>query len=399
MQGNWQSLVHWFCGTAFLALVPASADAVEQPSPVSFEAGPLGKLEISGGADAFAYALTGAGSDTNKGLLGTSTSTGLEFLNGLVKLEKPDGVIQFTLEAGGVNSLTLGTKPKGPTAQKWSTGPFRTAYITVAPTPNLTISAGQIGSLEGYESGIDWRNFNMMTTSLWEVENAQSVGVTATYTSGRFAGSIAFSDGFDTNTWNYLQLLASYSITDDNEISLFGATNLGATGLGARFYGNATRPYSSSTVAAAGAANLVNSSVIGGYYSLTRGNLTLAPEVQYVWSTRNPNVGLTDYSSHFGLALFANYKLGESPFSIGGWLQYFTSNGNQAWFLNPGSQGYGLVVGPTWSPDWAKKHLFVRGELGLLHLTTVGNSGSAGFGSSGNGRNQATFLAEVGILF
>ena len=397
MQGKRR--LYRFCGTASLALIPAFADAVEQPSPFSFDAGPLGQLEISGGADGYGYALTGAGSDTDKGLLGTSTSAGLEFLNGLVKLQKPEGLIQFTIEAGGVNSLTLGTRPKTVTAQKWSTGPFRAAYVTVAPTSNLTISAGQIGSLEGYESGIDWRNFNMMTTSLWDVENAQSVGVTATYTYGPFAGSIAFSDGFDTNVWNYLQLLASYSINDNNEISLFGATNLGATGLNARFYGSATRPYSSSTVAEAGAANLVNSSVIGGYYSITSGNLTLVPEVQYVWSTRNPNVGLTDYSSHFGVALFANYKLGDSPFSIGGWLQYFTSNGNQTWFLNPGAQGYGMVVGPTWSPDWAKKHLFVRGEAGLLHLSTVGTPGSVGYGSSGSDRNQATFLAEVGVLF
>ena len=397
MQGNRR--LYSFCGIASLALIPAFAEAVEQPSPFSFDAGPLGQLEISGGADGYGYALTGAGSDTDKGLLGTSTSAGLEFLNGLVKLEKPDGLIQFTIEAGGVNSLTLGTRPKTVTAQKWSTGPFRAAYITAAPTSDLTISAGQIGSLEGYESGIDWRNFNMMTTSLWDVENAQSVGVTATYTHGPFAGSIAFSDGFDTNVWNYLQLLASYSIDDNNEISLFGATNLGATGLNARFYGSATRPYSSSTVAEAGAANLVNSSVVGGYYSVTSGNLTLVPEVQYVWSTRNPDVGLTDYSSHFGVALFANYKLGDSPFSIGGWLQYFTSNGNQTWFLNPGAQGYGMVVGPTWSPDWAKKHLFVRGEAGLLHLTTVGTPGSVGYGSSGSDRNQATFLAEIGVLF
>ena len=397
MQGNRR--LYSFCGIASLALIPAFAEAVEQPSPFSFDAGPLGQLEISGGADGYGYALTGAGSDTDKGLLGTSTSAGLEFLNGLVKLEKPDGLIQFTIEAGGVNSLTLGTRPKTVTAQKWSTGPFRAAYITAAPTSDLTISAGQIGSLEGYKSGIDWRNFNMMTTSLWDVENAQSVGVTATYTHGPFAGSIAFSDGFDTNVWNYLQLLASYSIDDNNEISLFGATNLGATGLNARFYGSATRPYSSSTVAEAGAANLVNSSVVGGYYSVTSGNLTLVPEVQYVWSTRNPDVGLTDYSSHFGVALFANYKLGDSPFSIGGWLQYFTSNGNQTWFLNPGAQGYGMVVGPTWSPDWAKKHLFVRGEAGLLHLTTVGTPGSVGYGSSGSDRNQATFLAEIGVLF
>ena len=170
---------------------------------------------------------------------------------------------------------------------------------------------------------VDWKNFNMLTTSLWEVENAQSVGVSATYTYERLAGTIVFSDGFDTNVWNYLQLSASYSINDDNNLTLFGATNLGATGLGAGFYGNATRPYSSTTVASAGAANFVNSSVVGGYYSFTTGNLTLVPEVQYVWSRKNPEVGLTDYSSHFGAALFVNYQLGDSPFSIGGWLRIF----------------------------------------------------------------------------
>jgi hypothetical protein len=392
-------LAYWLSTAASLIVVPKTAGAVDPPSPFTFDAGPLGNLQLSGGADGFAYALTGAGSDASKGLLGTSSSAGIQFLNGLVKLEKPDGIVQFTIEAGGVNALPLGTRPKAPTAEKWSTGPFRTAYITVAPTPNLTISAGQIGSLEGYESAVDWKNYNMMFTSMWDVENAQSVGVTATYTYERFAGSVAFSDGFDTNVWNYLQLLGSYAIDDSNKLSMFGATNLGATGLDAKFYGNATRSYSSSTVAVAGAANLVNSSVIGGYYSFEAGNLTLVPEVQYVWSTRNPNVGLKDYSSHFGAAVFANYQLGASPYSIGGWVEYFTSNGSETWFLNPGAQGVGMVVGPTWSPDWAKKHLFVRGEAGLLHLLTIGTPGSSGYNGSGTGRNQATFLAQVGVLF
>lgn len=388
-----------FCGAALLTLVSGPARAVQQPEPFSFNAGPLGILSLSGGADAYAYALTGAGSGEDKGLLGTSTSVGVEFFNGLVKLQKPDGLVQFTIEAGAVNSLTLGSKPKPQTAQKWSTGPFRSAYMTIAPTEHFSISAGQVGSLEGFESAIDWKNFNIMTTSLWDVENAQSVGVSANYHSGPFGATVVFSDGFDTNVWNYLQASASYAINKQNSVTLFGATNLGSTGLGARFYGNATRPWTATSVAVAGAANLVNSSVIGGYYEFKAGGVTLVPEVQYVWSTRNPSVGLTDYSSHFGAALFANYQFAHSPISLGGWLQYFTSNGRETWFLNPGAQGVGMVVGPTWSPDWAKKHLFLRGEAGLIHLITVGVPGSAGYGSSGDGRNQATFLAEAGVLF
>lgn len=392
-------LVCGLCCAASLSLVATPVHAVEFPTPISVNLGSLGDYVISGGADGYLYGLTGAGDGTNKGLLGTSTSVGIEFLNGLIKLDKPDGLFRFTFEAGAVNSLTLGTQPKPPTVQKWSTGPFRTAFVTIAPTANFSISAGQIGSLEGFESGIDWKNFNMLTTSLWDVENSQSVGVTATYSYGKLSGSIALSDGFDTNVWNYLQLLASYSINDHNKLTLFGATNLGSTGLGASFYGSATRPYSSSTVEAAGAAHLVNSSMIGGYYSLELGKLTLVPELQYVWVGKEPEVGVPDFSSHFGAALFANYKFDNSPFSLGGWVQYFTSNGPAAWFLNAGSQGFGMVVGPAWSPRWAKNHLFLRGDAGYLHLIRIGAPGSVGYGSSGAGRDQATFALEAGVLF
>jgi hypothetical protein len=58
-----------------------------------------------------------------------------------------------------------------------------------------------------------------------------------------------------------------------------------------------------------------------------------------------------------------------------------------------------MVIGPTWSPEPTKKHLFVRGEVGLLHLTNMGVPGSVGYGSAGTGRNQTMFLAEAGVLF
>ena len=62
----------WLCSTLVFSFIPEGVHAVELPTPYSFDAGPLGKLEISGGADGYVYGLTGAGSDTNKGLLGTS---------------------------------------------------------------------------------------------------------------------------------------------------------------------------------------------------------------------------------------------------------------------------------------------------------------------------------------
>ena len=115
MKNNFRSIICGCWAVALVALAQSPAHAVDLPTPFTFDAGPLGTIQVSGGADGYVYALTGAGSDSNKGLLGTSTSEGIQFLNGLLKVEKTDGLLRFTIEAGAVNSLTLGGRPKAPT--------------------------------------------------------------------------------------------------------------------------------------------------------------------------------------------------------------------------------------------------------------------------------------------
>ncbi|HVC59025.1 MAG TPA: outer membrane beta-barrel protein [Acetobacteraceae bacterium] len=380
-----------------VAAIPA-AHAFNPPSAIKIDGGPLGTLQLSGGADGYGWAQTGTGSAGSYGLLNSSKSVGVEFMNGLVEVQKSDGLIQGTIELGSTANFVLGYKPNATSVQTFSTGPLYAGYITLAPSPNFSISAGHLASLEGYESGIDWNNFNVLTTDMFEVENSQSTGVSATGTVGPVSGTITFGDGFDTQLWNYLQLSATYTFNSNNVLTLFGSTNLGTTGAGAHFYGSATTAYNSSFVGSGptSAAPFANSSIIGGYYSFTAGNLNIVPEVQYVWAKKTPSVGLTDFSSNLGIGVFANYQFGTSPYSLGGWVQYFTSNGADAWFLNPGAQGYGISITPTWQG----KYLFLRGDVGLLHLTQISNTGvPSGYNSDFKGRNQATFLIEAGLLF
>ena len=385
-------------GTALSAVglcaIPA-AHALTAPTPVTFDGGPLGKLTLSGGADGMAYALTGTGTG---GQFGNSPSTGFEFLNGLIELQKTSGLVQFTLEVGARNtSITLGTKPAPPSVQTFVTGPLIAGYVTLAPSAHFNISAGHIGSLEGYESGIDWQNANLLTTDMFYVENTNSTGVTATYTKGPVSGTLTFGDGFDTQQWNFLQGLVTVNFNANNSLSVFGTTNLGTTGAGAHTYGGASTSYTNSFVGSGpfSAAPFINSTMVGAYYSYTIGNLNLVPEVQYVYAKPNSSVGLTQFSSNLGAALFANYQFGKSPYSLGGWVEYFSSNGPDNWFLNPGAQGVGVSISPTWQHD----HLFVRGDVGVIHLTNVGSTGAVGYGSNGTARNQATFLIETGVLF
>lgn len=382
-------------GTA-LAAAPA-AHAFNPPSPMKIDGGPLGQLLLSGGADGYAYGLTGAGSSSSPGLLGTDKSGGVEFMNGLVELQKSDGIIQGTIEAGSTNNFVMGYAPHATSVTTFATGPLYAAYLTLVPNSYISISAGHLGSLEGYESGIDWNNFNVLTTDIFEVENSQSTGVQVTGTLGPVSATVLFGDGFDTQQWSYMQASATYTINSNNAATLFGSTNIATIGAGAHFYGSATTPYNSSFVGSGpgSAAPFVNSSMIGGYYSWTMGNLNVVPEFQYTWATKTPSVGLAKFSSNLGLAVFANYQFGKSPWSLGGWVQYFNSNGPDAWFLNAGSQGVGFSIAPTWQG----KYLFVRGDIGFIHLSKVGVPGSAAYTASGNERNQATFLVETGVLF
>ncbi|MDD2876183.1 MAG: hypothetical protein PHT60_03035 [Acidiphilium sp.] len=391
-------------GAAVSLVALQSAQAFNGPTNVQIDGGPLGPLQLSGGADGYFYGLSGTGNAANQGLLGTSKATGFAFLNGMVEMQKTTGLVQFTIEVGSSNPIILGYAPPRPSVQNFSTGPLYAGFLTLAPTSNLTISAGMLNSIEGYEGGIDWANSNPLSSELYYVENSQSRGVSATYTYGPVSGTIEFGDGFDTGVWNFFQGLATYTINTNNVLSVFGATNVSRTGLNANIYGSAGpigglssgSPYSHMTVASYGA-NYVNSTMVGAYYSYTMGNLNLVPEVQYVYAKVDHEVGLNKFSSNFGAALFADYSIGKSPYSIGAWGEYFSSNGPDYWFVQPGAQGIGVSVSPTWQ----SKNLFVRADVGLLHLTKFSNDYGThtGYGNDGGSRNQADFLLEGGVLF
>jgi len=381
---------------------PSVALALDPPARVEFQLGTW-KLDYSVGLDGFVYALTGTGDAGSLGLLGTDKSKGAKILNGLAKVEKTEGLFQFAVQVGGVSSWTMGTKPTMASAQTYSSGPLYTGSLTLAPTSDFSISAGRLGSLEGYESTVDWLNSNVLATSIFFVQNSVSNSISATYTAGPVSTTLMFGDGFDTYRFNFLQASGTYTFDDSNNLTLYGATNVGRTGLSAHTYGSSTVSWNATTVGSYGA-NFVNSSMAGAYYSYTNGGLNIVPELQYVFAEKNSALAtagspaMKGYSSNFGAAVFANYKFKDTPYSLGGWLEYFTSNGPDFWFLDPKARGFGLSVTPTWQ----SKYVFVRGDIGFIHLTSIGDSTSplfsGGYGT-GHGRNQATFVLEAGLTY
>jgi len=376
--------------------------ALDPPAPVEFQLGSW-KLDGSVGLDGLAYGLNGAGEPGSLGLLGTDKDAGVKLLNGLAKVEKTEGLFQFAFQVGGVSSWTLGTRPTMASVQTFSSGPLYTGSLTLAPTSDFSISAGRLASLEGYESTVDWQNSSVLATSIFFVQNSVSNSASGTYTVGPLSTTLMFGDGFDTYRFNFLQASTTYTFNDTNNLTVYGATNLGRTGLSAHTYGSSERSWNATTVGSFGA-NFVNSSMAGAYYSYTYDNLNIVPELQYVFADKNSALvtagspAMTGFSSNFGAAVFANYRFKDSPYSVGGWLEYFSSNGPDFWFLNPKARGFGLSVTPTWQSTY----VFVRGDIGFIHLTSIGDATSPLFSGgydTGHSRNQATFLLEVGLTY
>ncbi len=365
------------------------ANAMSGPSAITIDGGPFGSLSLSGGVDGYAYGLTGT---SDNSIIGNGVSNGAEVANALVELQKTTGELQFTIEIGANGgAVTLGAQHPGETSiNVYSTGPLYAGYLTVAPSsvPGLTFSAGQIGSLEGWESGIDYNNANQLTTDIYYVQNSQNRGVEAAYTKGPVSVTVAFGDGFDDGVWNFVQALGTYTLNSTNALSVYYAGDLSRQGLNATTYGNTPvgvyGPY------------FMNSQMIGAFYSYTVGNLNLVPEAQYVYAKKDYQLGLPQASSNLAGAVFADYSFGTSPYSIGAWAEYENSNGPDDWFIGPRSQAMGISVSPTWQ----YKDLFARVDAGALYLLHNKSDGVT-YGYGGHGEDKAMFTGtlEAGLLF
>jgi hypothetical protein len=226
----------------------------------------------------------------------------------------------------------------------------------------------------------------MLTTSLFYVQNSSSTGVMATLTEGPVTATAEFGDGFDTGVWNYAQGLVSYTIDSNNVANIYGAINLGRTGPGAFAYGGGT----------VGTGNAyVNDEMIGGYYSWTSGSVNVVPELQYTFAKTNHLAGIDKSTSNLGAAVFGTYAFANTPYSIGGWVEYENSQGNFDWFVGPDSEAMGAAISPTWQ----YKYLYARANAGAIYLLNNKQFSTESYGDDGRGKVQFLGTLEAGLLF
>ncbi len=379
------------CGY-LLAASPASA--LNGPQSIEIDGGPLGSVNFSGGVDGFGYYITGTGSKEACNvdiycLLGDKPA-GILAGNYLFSLQKTTGKVQFTLQVGATSSFSLGTQPYE--ASFDGITPLYESYISIVPNSQWTISAGQIPSQEGYEALPDWTNANMLASLLYYTQNTVSRGALVSYTNvfDTINATVEFSDGYRTGVFNYLQYLLGYNFASGVYVDTYGGINTGVSGL------NTTGAYGPTSEYAA----LYNSSMVGAYvggFTTAQGNLSLVPEVQFQWVKANAKLGIDKESQNLGLLLLTQYNFGQSPYSIGGFLEYAVTHGtSNTWFIGPNAAAVGVSVAPTWQ----HRNLFARVNFGYMYLTNNKADGvSYGYGSNNDGKAQFTGVLEGGVTF
>src|SRR5260221_2547252 len=183
------------------------------PNPNSFDAGPLGKIYITGAVTAFALT-------QDNPVPGDRYSWG-DMTNAQVFVQKTDGPIQFFVQAGGYSLPALGAPYLQATKMTQQTyGVVPQVFIKFVPTSTFNIMLGKLPTLIGAEYTFTFENTNVERGLLWNQENAVNRGVQANYAKGPLTVSVSWNDGLYSNQYTWGSALVSYAVTSNDTLSV-----------------------------------------------------------------------------------------------------------------------------------------------------------------------------------
>lgn len=354
--------------------MPAMAGPLNTASPKVFDAGPLGKLDVTG-------VLTGIGVWQGNPVPGDRAARA-DISNAQVFIQKTSGLVQFFLQAGAYNIPALGAPflYTGNTISDFY-GPLPQGYLKIAPTGNFSVMIGKLPTLIGAEYTFTFQNMNIERGLLWNQENAVNRGVQVNYGVGPLSASLSWNDGFYSNRYNWLWGSLSYAINSANTVSFVGGGNLGRTS-----FSSASTPLFQN-----------NSDIYNLIYTYNSGPWMIQPYLQYTHVPTDQQIGVTRGTDTSGAALLANYSF-TPRVSLAGRVEYIASTGNVGngavnLMFGPGSNAWSITLTPTYQD----KGFFARAEFSFVRATnyTAGN----GFGSQGMNPTQARGLIETGFMF
>lgn len=312
--------------------------------------------------------------------------------NAMIVVEQKKGSFGFLAQIGYYDILDIGQADQRIQKQTINSfGVVPQAQINYSIDKNITVSIGKLSALGGYESSFSYQNLNVVRGVLWSQTSSFSEGVQIDYDNEAFSASIALTDGFYSNKFNWLGADLSYKLSETQKI---GVVWTGA--ISANSYVSNNTPLLKN-----------NSQIFNLLYSQSVGQWSFAPYLQYTFVPANSSIGIPQSAETYGAALLANYKFpvdldgsgtnyqkASIPFRV----EYIQSTGI------PGSNAPTLLYGPgssaltlTLSPTIQYKKYFARVEVSMIRLYDF--SPQLGFGNSSQNASQYRGIVELGIFY
>jgi hypothetical protein len=342
--------------------------------PATFDAGPLGKLNVNGIVTGFSQFQTNhvPGDDSAQATLS----------NGQVFIQRADGKVQYFIQAGIYTMPTL----SAPFVNAQNTmsnfyGPVPVAYLKLQAAKNTQFLIGSLPTLMGAESTFTYQNFNIERGIVWNQENAINRGIQVNQTLGKYlSAAFSWNDGYYSNRYSFLS--GSVTLTKGPHSLVYdGMGNLGQT----KFETSSTPIQNNGYMHAV-------------IYTYTKGPWIVSPYFQYGNLPTNAKVGVLKGTSATGGALNVSYAF-KSGFSLPARVEYLTSSGSatdgSVNMLGFGSGSSGTTF--TATPTYQKGGVYVRGDLAWVHAMNYA-PGSV-FGTAGTDGDQFRGVLEFGFIF
>src|SRR5438309_11833291 len=190
------------------------------PNPISFDAGPLGPVYVTG-------AVSALGLWQNNTFPGDQHSLA-SLSNGQFFFQKTEGLFQYFVQAGAYTLPSLGTPYiNTPRAAGDFYGPLPQAFIKFAPTDTFSVSAGKLPTLIGAEYTFSFENMNIQRGLLWNQENAVNRGLQLNWSHKKLTTAFSWNDGFYSNRYTWLSGSLSWAFNSANSLAFVGMGNAG----------------------------------------------------------------------------------------------------------------------------------------------------------------------------
>jgi hypothetical protein len=369
----------------------ALADPLAQPSmgatlsgnanPINLDAGPLGKVYVSG-------VVTGLAMVQSNPVPG-DRSNQFDLSNGQVFIQTTTGPVQFFIDAGLYSMPSLGTAYVHATTFTSNTySGLPMAYVKIQPTSVFSIQIGKLPSLIGAESSFTFQNINIERGLLWNQEPVFSDGVQLNYSKGKVSASVSLNDGFYSSRYNWLSGSFAYTINAKDTVTISG--------------GGALSKYDRATFATPMFQN--NSDILDVIWAHTDGPWMIQPYFQYTHATSVESFGVTYAGADtWSGAILAKYSFNKL-WSLAGRVEYVASSSAACPAEAEDCAQTNLLYGPgskavsvTLTPTFQKGIFFARAEASYVGIS----SGTLGaeFGREGVAGSQFRGLIETGFIF